>query len=109
VALEGFICQANCLEASLQLWVNVGNEGASPLTAGASIEVYGKTGAEEVLLVAQPFIEALEPGFYAEAIGFMVDGAGYDAIVVRAVANEEECKLDNNELTFEPPFCMPPG
>jgi hypothetical protein len=109
VALEGFICQVECIESNLQVWINVGNEGASPLTAGATIEVYGKLGPDETLIASQPFALVLAPGTYADAIGFMVADAGYDSLVVRAVANEEDCKPGNNELTFAPPFCNPPG
>ena len=109
LTLEGFVCQAMCLEEAMLVWINVGNEGASPLTAGATLSIYGKTGMDETLLVSQPFVDILPAGQYAEAIGFQVNGIGYDQLIVRSVANEEECKLDNNELTFETPFCGAPG
>ncbi|WAS91090.1 FG-GAP repeat domain-containing protein [Nannocystis punicea] len=108
VVLEASICQYQCSDTALQLWVNVGNAGASPLSAGATIEVYGDMGGQETLLASQPFLEVLDPGQYATAIGFMIDAAGYDGLSVRAVAGEEECKLDNNEVAISPPFCNPP-
>lgn len=109
VTLEGFVCQAMCSEDSLQLWINVGNEGASPLTAGATISVYGKKGQDETFIVSQPHLGELAPGTYADAIGFQVPALDYEALIVRAVANEEECKQGNNELTFMTPFCGAPG
>lgn len=109
VVLEASICQYQCQDTALQLWVNVGNAGASPLTAGATIEVYGDMGGQETLLASQGFFEVVQPGEYATAIGFDVDGAGYDSLVVRAVAGEEECKLDNNAALLSTPFCNPPG
>ncbi|MCY1054641.1 VCBS repeat-containing protein [Nannocystis sp. SCPEA4] len=108
VVLEASICQFLCQDTALQLWVNVGNAGASPLTAGATIEVYGDMGGQETLLASQPFLDVVQPGEYATAIGFDIDGAGYDGLVVRAVAGEEECKLDNNAVELPTPFCNPP-
>jgi hypothetical protein len=109
VAIKASICQFMCSESDLQLWVNVGNEGASPLTAGAQVTVHGILDGQETLIDQQPFVEVLQPGEYATAIGFSIDGEPYESLLVRAVANEEECKLDNNEVGLDKPFCKPPG
>ena len=107
--LKASVCQFQCLEQSLQLWVNLGNEGASALTAGATISVYGVKADIETLITELPFIDILDAGKFAEALGFQVDGTDYEFIRVRATANEEECMLDNNQLELESPFCSPPG
>jgi hypothetical protein len=108
VVVEPSICQYQCEDTMLQLWVSLGNVGASPLTAGATIEVHGDKGGQQTLLATQPFVEVLDAGQYTAGFGFLVDAAGYDALVVRAVAGEEECKQDNNEVVLSPPFCNPP-
>jgi len=107
--LKASVCQFQCLEQSLQLWVNLGNEGASPLTAGATISVYGVKADVETLITELPFLDILEAGKYADALGFQIDGSDYELLRVRATANEEECMIDNNQLELESPFCSPPG
>ena len=107
--LKASVCQFQCLEQSIQLWVNLGNEGASALTAGATISVYGVKADVETLITELPFIDILGAGKYAEALGFQIDGTDYEFLRVRATANEEECMLDNNQLELESPFCSPPG
>lgn len=109
VRLAASLCQYQCMEQSLQLWVNVGNEGASPLTAGATIEVHGVKADVETLITSQPFLDVLDPGKYADALGFVIDGQGYDSLRVRAVTGEQQCKADNDEIELAPPFCTPPG
>ncbi len=51
------MCQFQCLDQSLQLWVNLGNEGASALTAGATISIYGVKADVEPLITELPFID----------------------------------------------------
>jgi len=104
------ICEYGCSDTSLMLWVQLGNEGASALTAGATIEVHGKKGGVESLITSLPFVDVLDPGKYAEGIGFAIDNpADYDALIVKVIANEEECAADNNAFLINPPFCGIPG
>ena len=35
------LCTLECVDNKLILWVHVGNEGASPLTAGGTLDVHG--------------------------------------------------------------------
>jgi hypothetical protein len=107
--LKASVCQFQCLEQSLQLWVNLGNEGASALTAVPPFPIYGVKADVETLITELPFIDILGAGKYAEALGFQIDGSDYEFLRVRATANEEECMLDNNQLELESPFCSPPG
>lgn len=109
--LKTMVCEYACSDEQLMLWVQLGNEGASPLTAGATIFVYGKKGDTESLLESSPFVETLDAGAYAEGIGFLIEKPGdYDAIQVSVIANEEECAGDNNNtLVLDPPYCGVPG
>ncbi len=108
--VKATICEYGCSDEQLMLWVQVGNEGASPLTAGATIEILGTQGGEESLITSLPFIDVLPPGKYAEGIGFMIDNpVDYESLRINLVPNEEECAADNNALVLEPPFCGIPG
>jgi hypothetical protein len=94
----------------LEVWVQIGNVGAVPLTAGAKIEVHGTMNAVESLLKTVPFADVLQPGQFADAIVIEVDAADYQSLRLVAVPNEAECKEDgDNEIILEQPFCMAPG
>jgi hypothetical protein len=108
LTVEASICQFECAEDMLELWVHLGNVGASPLTAGAEIQVYGVEGMTETLLATKAWVGELPPGKFADAEMFMLNATTYDTLVVRAVANEEECDLDNNEVSLHTPFCQIP-
>lgn len=95
---------------ALGLWVQLGNIGAVPLTAGADVEVYGTMMGNESLLQTVPFGGVLAPGEFAPAFVVEIATAGLEQIRVVAVAKEAECKVDPaNELVLEPPFCTAPG
>ena len=85
--VKASVCQFQCLEQSIQLWVNLGNEGASALTAGATISVYGVALGIETLITELPFNDLLDAGQYADALGFQIDGTDYEFLRVRATAN----------------------
>ena len=104
------VCEYACSDSQLLMWVQLGNEGASPLTAGATIEVYGKKGGVDSLITSLPYVEVLDAGVYSEGIAFTIDDpVNYDALTVTAVAGEEECKVDDNAFLLNPPFCGIPG
>lgn len=92
------------------MWVQIGNVGAVPLTAGAKIEVYGTMNMVDSLLQTVPFAQVLQPGQFADAIVIEVDAVDYQSLRLVAVPNEAECKEDgDNEVILEEPFCMAPG
>ncbi len=94
----------------LELWVQLGNLGAAPLTAGAAVEVYGTKMGVETLHDTVQFPGILQPGEYADAVSIKVDTKDLDQLRLKAVAKEEECKADPaNEVIIVPPFCMAPG
>ena len=94
----------------LGLWVQLGNVGAAPLTAGADVEVYGTKLGVESLVTSVPFVDILDPGEYAPAFVIDIDTTDLDQIRLVAVAKEAECKVDaDNELVLMPPYCTAPG
>ncbi|MEZ4450522.1 MAG: VCBS repeat-containing protein [Nannocystaceae bacterium] len=109
--VKASVCEFSCSDSQLLMWVQLGNEGASPLTAGATIEVRGKQGMNEVLITSLPYVEILDPGTYTEGIAFNVDNpADYDALLVRAIAGEAECNEGaDDDVVIEPPYCGIPG
>lgn len=111
VMLTPDTCESTCSGVNtLALWVQLGNAGASPLTAGADVEVYGTTMGVESLVKSVPFAEVLDPGEYAAAFSIDIDTTDLEQIRVVAVAKEPECKVDpGNEILLVPPFCTAPG
>ncbi len=111
VMLTPETCVSTCAGPDkLALWVQLGNAGAAPLTAGADIELYGTVMGVESLLNSVPFADVLAPGEYAAAFSIEIDTAGLEQLRVVAKAKEVECKVDaDNEIVLMPPFCTAPG
>ncbi len=94
----------------LEVWVQVGNVGAVPLTAGTKINVYGTAMGMETLIKSVDFLDVLQPGQFADALVIPVNTAGLDSLRLVAVPKEAECVVDgDNEIVLEKPFCMAPG
>jgi hypothetical protein len=103
-------CINDCTENELNIWVQLGNTGAGPLTAGATIDVYGTTMGVESLITSVDVPLALQPGEFADAISIPVDTTGLEQIRLSATPKETECKIDMaNEIVIVPPFCTNPG
>jgi hypothetical protein len=94
----------------VEIWVQLGNVGAAPLTAGATVEVYGTVMGTDSLLQSVDVPDVLAPGQFADAFGIVVDATGLDGIRLVAVPKEAECEVDPaNEIVLMPPFCTAPG
>ena len=104
-------CVNDCSENMLNIWVQLGNTGAGPLLAGATIDVYGTPmGMPEALLKSVDVPLALQPGEFADAISIPVDTTGLEQIRLSATPKETECNIDmDNEIVIKPPFCAAPG
>ncbi len=111
VMLTPETCVSTCSGPDkLALWVQLGNAGAAPLTAGADVEIYGTVMGVESLMKSVPFADVLAPGEYAAAFSIEIDTAGLEQLRVVAKAKEAECKIDaDNEIVLMPPFCTAPG
>jgi len=72
----------------LTVWVQLGNAGAAPLTAGATIEVYGVKDGVESLIQEEPVDIILEPGEYADAMSIEISVEGNDELRLVAVPSE---------------------
>jgi len=103
-------CKNVCAGAdALEVWVQLGNVGAVPLTGGAKIEVYGTSKGMETLLKTAEFLDILAPGEFADALIIPVDTAGVETLRLVAVSKETECKVDaDNEVVLTQPFCEAP-
>lgn len=103
-------CINDCTDAQLNVWVQLGNTGAGPLTAGAVIDVYGTTMGMESMITSIDIPLALQPGEFADAISIPVDTTDLEQIRLSATPKESECKFDAaNEIVLIPPFCDASG
>ena len=104
-------CVNKCTGPNMaEIWAQVGNLGAAPLTAGAVIEVYTTVMGVETLSQSIPFNQVLQPGEFADALIIAVDTTDLEKVRIAAAPKEAECKVDPaDELVVEPPFCMIPG
>jgi len=111
VMLSPDSCINECSGADqVTVWVQLGNEGAVPLTAGVTINVYGTSQGVESLIQVVPVDIILQPGEFADAISIDVMTMGIDELRLEALPNEAECKVDlSNEIVLEAPFCKIPG
>lgn len=111
VMLSPESCLNECSGADqVTVWVQLGNEGAVPLTAGVTIKVYGTSMGVESLIQEVPVDIILQPGEFADAISIDVDTTDVDELRLEAVPNEAECIVDPaNEIVLEAPFCKIPG
>ena len=95
---------------SVKVWIQLGNAGLAPLTAGVTVEVYATVMGVESLIDTIPIDIVLQPGEVADGIPIEVMAAGAEKIRLVATPNEAECVVDPvNEIVLEAPFCTIPG
>ena len=99
------VCEAECSDGILVVTLHVGNEGASALTAGATLEVIVVVGGVEMAIQSVDLPDVLAEGTWADGLLFELDPAGVEQVIFRITTNEEECNTDNNELVVAGPFC----
>jgi hypothetical protein len=104
-------CENECGGVDVaNIWVQVGNAGAAPLTAGAVIQVFVTVKGVESLDQELPFDTILAPGEYADAVMIQVTTTDVEAIRIAVKPKESECTIDPaDELVLVPPFCIAPG
>jgi hypothetical protein len=83
----------------------LGNEGASPATAGATIKLVGLGGGQVKTMQSVEFMGSLDPGLYTDAFAFELDPGGLETIELTVTANEQECDETNNKVVIQGPFC----
>ena len=99
-------CTLQCGDGKVVLHVHVGNEGASPLTAGATIHVDGVVKGQPAMLGTMDVVDVIDDGKVSPAYEFVLDAADLESVTVSVVAKEQECKLGNNTTMLMGPFCM---
>jgi hypothetical protein len=102
------ICEIDCDEDRLILWLHAGNEGAVDLDIESELLVYARTGGTDTLLDAMVVDPTLYTGAYADSIQVeltMSDVGAADSIVFVISSQELECDETNNELVWDGPFC----
>ncbi|MCB9701899.1 MAG: hypothetical protein H6711_08405 [Myxococcales bacterium] len=111
VMLSPESCLNECSgQDQVTIWLQLGNVGAVPLTAGVTIQIYGTMMGIESLIQEVPVDIVLQPGQYADAMSIDVNTAGLEELRVVAVPNEAECVVDPaNEILLKAPFCTIPG
>jgi hypothetical protein len=104
-------CMNDCSGNELNIWVQLGNTGAGPLLAGATIDIYGTPmGMPEALITSVDVPLVLQPGEFADAISVPVDVTDLEQVRLVATPKETECKIDMaNEIVLIAPFCTAPG
>jgi hypothetical protein len=93
-----------CIDSKLILWVHVGNEGASPLTAGATVTVNGVVLGQDMVLGMTDLVDPIDAGNYLDAIAYELDPTDLESITIKVDAKELECNLANNEVVLKGPF-----
>ncbi len=100
------ICELECDQDRLVVWVQPGNEGAVD-TEGASLRVSYDVGG--VLTLVDVFaLDPLATGRLAESVQVSIEGvdpATIDALVFELEAGEWECNEANDTLVWAGPFC----
>ena len=98
-------CVLECADGKLVVQAHVGNEGLSPLTGPATLEVVGLLGGQPVVTLTQEVPAPLATGQYTDAFQFELPAAGIDAVQVTVSAAEAECDVANNTITLEGVVC----
>ncbi len=99
------LCTFECVDNKLILWVHVGNEGASPVTAGATVEVHGLVLGKDTTLATTDLVDVINPGQYLAALAYEIDPAELASLTITVGTQEQECNLNNNEVVIQGPFC----
>lgn len=100
------ICEIDCDEGELWVWVHVGNEGAAPVENAELKVTITEQGADRDVTVS-PY-GLLEEGLYQDAELFRLeadDWAQVSRITFEVQGDDLECNPDNNVHIIEGPFC----
>ena len=104
----GDICELECDQDRLLLWVHPGNLGAADVTDGSELVVNAVIGGSTVEQESIPITEALISGAFHEGLEIELNDPDintWSQIRVRITTGELECDEDNNVLVVDGPFC----
>jgi hypothetical protein len=103
------LCDLDCEEGRLVLSIHAGNQGLADVTAAhrPTVELYAVEGGAETLVDTQPLADLLSGEFLPNVVFDVttVDLAATDAFVVRVQSRLPQCNDNNDEYTWDGPFC----
>ncbi len=104
----GDVCEIDCDEDIVLVWLHAGNEGAVDLDVAATVLVYARTGSTDTLLDTVTIAPSLTVGRYADSVLVELTASqveGIDSLVFEISSEDLECAEDNNTLVWPGPFC----
>jgi hypothetical protein len=102
------LCEIDCDEDRVVVWINPGNEGAVDLSVPATIEVYARQGSTDTLLTTVEYSAGIAVGTYGDSIQIELAAADVvdaGALVFVISSDDLECDDTNNTLVWRGPFC----
>jgi hypothetical protein len=102
----GDICEMDCDEGRLLVWVHLGNEGAS---AGSrpTVSAIANEGGVDFRIGERAYAD-IEPGGYREADLWVIEGLAWDqvsSISFTVRSDDQDCAPENDILVLDGPFC----
>jgi hypothetical protein len=102
------VCEEECSEDTLVVWVQVANEGAVDLDVPARFTVYAVQGTTRTVVAEVGGPGSVPVGTAMDASEIRItgfDASATDSLVVHVDSDEAECDDGNNETEIPGPFC----
>jgi hypothetical protein len=103
------VCEDECADDELVLWVQVANEGAVDITVPTRFTVYAVKGATRTVVAETDGPSGVAVGTAADGSEIRISGfdaSAADSLVVHVDSDEAECNESNNEVEIPGPFCV---
>ncbi len=101
----GDVCETDCAEGRLVVWIYPGNTGAVEEGPGSTVSLYGVNGGIETLLETKT-LAALPAGAFADSLVFDEHGVGpTEKLIARITPSSLECVADDDEVVLVGPYC----
>ena len=103
------VCEVECAEGKIVVWVQVANEGAVDLRVPVRFTVYAVEGATRTVIAGAAGPATVPVGMVADASEIRItdfDASAAESVVVRVDSDEAECDETNNEVEIPGPFCV---
>lgn len=100
------MCELDCTEDRLQMWIHVGNEGSAPV-AELTVSAVAIVAGEAVPLGERSYGELVE-GSYTQADFWQFEGLSWPdvtEILFEVRSEAQDCDPENNLLVVQGPFC----
>lgn len=100
------LCEDNCDEGELWVWVQVGNQGMADVNMGALAAIVTLDGGEQQL--AEVRVDNLDSGIFHDGVRFVLRGPDWtkvQQIRFHVQSRDKDCNPDNDMLIVRGPFC----